>query len=430
MKKVDCLILGAGLTGLSLALKLLRRNKRVCIVEKEPTVGGLAKSYKCDGVVFDFGPHVFRSENGNLIKWVTNLTKMIPHQTKVGIFKYSKIFNGVIPIIPQKNIELLPTEVKNRVLCEIDSASILGKSSDNFEETIKSQIGETLYQEFFGQYSAKWWGVNPRRLSASLAPKNLRIGNSASYAHISTDFSTPRKELHPETGGYGSISNILFTKVLELKGEVLCSKEVTQVVFNDNHISEIVCQDGETIKVSETCYSTIPIIELCRLLNISTTLSYRSDICIYVVAKTNTKVRRITRSWLYFPERDVLFSRLSDTSRFSLYNSPKDKIGLCAEVPCFTTESAWNSKNLAENIVDQLIDLGFLTRNSLIKTLTVKERYAYPILTIDYALELARLKHLINQEAKNLVLAGRTGAFNYQNSDAALAYSLTSQLKI
>jgi UDP-galactopyranose mutase len=47
-------------------------------------------------------------------------------------------------------------------------------SMNNFKECIISQIGETLYWEFFGEYSKKWWGIEPEKLSSDIAPKTLQ----------------------------------------------------------------------------------------------------------------------------------------------------------------------------------------------------------------------------------------------------------------
>ena len=63
------LVLGAGLSGLSCGISLLEAGHDVTILENEPSVGGLCRSFRKDGFTFDYGPHfLFGQEIRNLLK--------------------------------------------------------------------------------------------------------------------------------------------------------------------------------------------------------------------------------------------------------------------------------------------------------------------------------------------------------------------------
>lgn len=423
MRNYDEVILGGGLTGLSLASKFLDNNERVCLVEKEKNLGGLARSYLVEETIFDFGPHILRSNNKSIIQLARNLVQMSPYKSQAEIFKYGKLFDCAIPAISRKNIELLPEELRKNALKELKEISASQcKCNANFREVIEAQIGITLYDEFFGEYSAKWWGMPPEKLSATLAPKNLKIENEAKYAHITTAFNVPRKEFYPKKDGYGSLAKALERRIRRKNCNIL-NDNIIKFEVDGDRISNIVFEGEQEIKgIKGLVYSTIPITTLCELLGIRTTLRYRSDICVYVVSKHTGNVRKIPHSWLYFPESDFIFGRLSDTFSFSSYNSPRNKIGLCAEVTCFPEDHLWNDTYLPEKVIDHLIDLGFLNMKDLIGWHVVKEQYAYPLLTCDYKKEHETVKSKIEQKISNLVLAGRTGSFEYHNSDMALAH--------
>ena len=57
MKKV--IILGAGITGLSSGWKLSEKGFDVTILEKDPEIGGLAKTINFKNNLVDLGPHSF-----------------------------------------------------------------------------------------------------------------------------------------------------------------------------------------------------------------------------------------------------------------------------------------------------------------------------------------------------------------------------------
>lgn len=55
-------IVGAGISGLSLAWKLRRAGQKVTLIEKETRPGGWVQTLKIDDYLFDLGPRSFRSE--------------------------------------------------------------------------------------------------------------------------------------------------------------------------------------------------------------------------------------------------------------------------------------------------------------------------------------------------------------------------------
>ena len=55
----NVIILGGGISGLSVAWKLSKQSIPVYLVEQEHFIGGLAGSLRNGEYVFDFGPHSF-----------------------------------------------------------------------------------------------------------------------------------------------------------------------------------------------------------------------------------------------------------------------------------------------------------------------------------------------------------------------------------
>ena len=71
------IILGAGVAGLATGLELLRRGRKVTIVERAREVGGLARTFvkqtPAGEFRFDVGGHRFHSHKPEIIGWVKDL---------------------------------------------------------------------------------------------------------------------------------------------------------------------------------------------------------------------------------------------------------------------------------------------------------------------------------------------------------------------
>src|SRR2546421_8262487 len=57
MAMYDCLIIGAGMSGLAAGIRLAYYDQRVCILERHTTIGGLNSFYRLGGRDFDVGLH-------------------------------------------------------------------------------------------------------------------------------------------------------------------------------------------------------------------------------------------------------------------------------------------------------------------------------------------------------------------------------------
>ena len=69
----NIVIFGAGISGLSTAVFLLKRGHKVTVLEKESHVGGMCSSYKYKGFTIDYGPHKIYSQLPGMMKYFRNL---------------------------------------------------------------------------------------------------------------------------------------------------------------------------------------------------------------------------------------------------------------------------------------------------------------------------------------------------------------------
>jgi protoporphyrinogen oxidase len=419
-------ILGAGLSGLSYAYSALRKRSQVTILEKSDRIGGLMKIFDFDGFLFDFGPHIFRSKDEVVFNFVKNLLHDNYHYISSNpcIFKYGKIFDNVIPTITYRNIENLPEKIREKAKKELENSNRM-LNLDNFENCIISQIGETLYWEFFGEYSKKWWGIDPKNLSSDIAPKKFMVGKEKSYAHITTNFEKPTEEIYPIKGGIFEIIRRIKERVEAFGGSILTNSNVKKLEYDGDVVSRVIIErNGEEIEMStndKLIISTIPLTSLCKMLKIENDLIYRGDICIFTKLKGD---KMFNYSWIYFHDRDIVFSRIHEPLYYSEYNSPKGYTSLCVEVTSFENDINWKDKYLGEKVIEQLIDLSIIKKNQEPEILGIeKYAYAYPVYTLGYKKRLEKIFSKLSS-FKNLKAIGRTGSFSYLNMWGCLRWAV------
>jgi protoporphyrinogen oxidase len=131
--------------------------------------------------------------------------------------------------------------------------------------------------------------------------------------------------------------------------------------------------------------------------------------------------------WLYVPEKQYLFNRISEPKRFSADLVPPGYTSLCVEITCDVGDALWHADSdaLIERVTSSLHHLGLLHPAEVCGGFVTREPYEYPIYTLTYRQHReAILRHL--RRFTNLQTTGRQGLFQYNNMDQAMAMGLTA----
>ena len=72
--KVETLIAGGGLAGLSCARKLAEASRPYLLVEREKETGGLCRTIRAKGFTFDYTGHFLHFKDPAIKQWVLGLT--------------------------------------------------------------------------------------------------------------------------------------------------------------------------------------------------------------------------------------------------------------------------------------------------------------------------------------------------------------------
>ena len=169
------LIVGAGLTGCTVAHELAEHGWRVRIHESSELAGGLVRSATLGGVVYEpHGSHIFHTEDREVWDYVQRFVPFNDYRHRVDIMIEGKVLNWpmlVSDIDKQSDSERIRAELGKREGVDAGARA----ASANFEEWCLELMGPTLYERYIYPYTKKQWGREPRLLSASWAPRRVQL---------------------------------------------------------------------------------------------------------------------------------------------------------------------------------------------------------------------------------------------------------------
>jgi len=167
---IDILIVGAGAVGSVAAERAADRGYNVVIVEKRNHIAGncFDEVFKNGVLVHKYGPHYFRTNDEDLLHYLSKFTDWIP-----GNYIVKSRVNGSLYPFPINlttlekffDISSLHPEGAQHLLAE---KQIKHPNPVNSEEFVLSRVGDELYRAFYLGYTLKQWDRHPKELDASV----------------------------------------------------------------------------------------------------------------------------------------------------------------------------------------------------------------------------------------------------------------------
>lgn len=428
MKNERIVIVGAGPTGLGAAWRLHERGyDNWLLVEQFSAAGGLAASVRDDkGFTWDLGGHVQFSHYEYFDQLMDDLLGpdgWLYHQRESWVWLRGRF----VPYPFQMNIRRLPREELKeclrglvRLYREHDS-----RKPANFAEWIDATFGEGIGRIFMRPYNFKVWAYPLEMLSTTWVGERVAV---VDLERILCNIVDERDDVSwgpnntfrfPKYGGTGAVWRACAARLPQQK-QFYC-RRVTRVLAREHRI---VFEDGST-ESYDLLLSTMPltrltgISELADLREAAQQLKYSSTHIFGIGLRGHPAEQLRTKCWMYFPEDDNPFYRVTVFSNYSPHNVPdiRQYWSLMAEV----SESPYKRvpptvEQRIEEVVRGLLTTKLISsREDIVNTWYHRLEFGYPTPTLERDRILSEVLPAL--ERYDIYSRGRFGAWRYEVSN-------------
>lgn len=422
------LILGGGLTGITLARLLREKGHEVLVLEAESRIGGLCRSRTVRGFTFDTGgSHIIFSRDKEVLEFMHGVLgsnrDTRSRNTKI-------LYRNILVKYPFENgLAALPKEDLYFCINEFIRTYVRAEKREipppkNFREWIFATFGRGIAELYMIPYNEKIWNYPAHLMSAhwmeGRVPRPPVEDVIKSAIGIETEGYTHQSIFsYPVDGGIEA----LVTSIADgLEDAIFTGFPVRSLVFRDGHWE---VSDGTRTVSGDRVISTIPLQHLVTCLhdipdevkNAVQALRYNSVACIQV------GIRGIVPdiSWLYIPDPNQgLANRISFPSNFSSHVAPGNHAGILAEITYNEGDavSRMTDEELINHTVRSLGEMGFITPDQVVHTAVDRQKFAYVVYDLGYLENIRIIREYF--KSRGITLEGRFSRFEYLNMDGCI----------
>jgi len=414
-------ILGAGLTGLTLAAHLQHDYD---ILEKEDTVGGFCRSHFDQGFTFDIGgAHIMFSRNQEILDYMVSLLgeNCVRGRRENKIFysgKYVKypFENGLFDLSPEERYECLYEFLYNEY-----------PAPRNFKEWMYFTFGRAITEKYLLPYNEKVWNLSADQISLDWVkgrvPKPPVEDVIKAAVGVQTEgYSHQLYFYYPKRGGIEALTNALSSSCHNIH-----LGYAVQGIRRDQ--KQWVVTNGQIEKKYDTLVVTLPIHSIVSMLDEvpdeikSATAALRYNSLITVMLGFDSQSLPDYTA-VYFPQRNVRFNRISFPALFSSENVPQGKSAILVEITANPGDGILDlsDKELIADVLRSLEGMGIVDCTKICYQSVVRNKYAYIVNDIGYRENLQRVSEFIS--ASGIILCGRFAQFEYINMDECVERGL------
>jgi protoporphyrinogen oxidase len=275
---------------------------------------------------------------------------------------------------------------------------------------------------FLLNHTEKLWGLPAEVLSPVIAGQRLK-GLSVRTVLSEALSRTPKGGSHMEGNfyypakGFGSLPE----KLGELCGaeNIRRNAKITSVRHDGQAVTQLLVNGDEACR-SDVVVSTLPVHLLLRMLDPLPPRSVmeragRIHFRNLVLAAFFVDKENLTdAASVYFPQKEIPFTRIYEPKHRSRAMSPPGKTSLMVELPCGESDAVWNQddRGITELVFRHLNHLGWIDKKDVIATAVKRIRYAYPVFDREYQENIEPALRFLDS-LKNLRVIGRNGRFVY-----------------
>jgi protoporphyrinogen oxidase len=420
------LILGAGPTGLGAAhgLASLGRDDYM-VLERETKPGGLAASFTdACGYTWDVGGHVLFSHYDAFDAAAAALSddEWLRHTRAAWILREG----AWVPYPFQSNLHRLPPALRADCLAGLVEAALRPHAHEprDFGEYLQRTFGAGIAAAFMIPYNEKVWAyplssMDWRWTGERVAvPDPVRAVRNAVLEEDDAGWGPNSAFRFPRHGGTGALWRALAALLPQEK--IAYCADVLEVDL-ERHCVHL--RDGSTVEYG-ALISTAPLdwmvaaCDLDELRGEAAQLVHTAVNVVGVGVLGHPPAALRDTCWIYSPDRDVPFYRVTHFSHYSPFNVPQGEprwslMAEVAEPPSGATHEVTDEVALAGRTVDALRRLGLLGDAERIETLwTHRVEYGYPTPTLGRNAALERILPVLARS--DVHCRGRFGGWKYE----------------
>ena len=433
--KDKIVVLGAGVGGLAAGYFLARTGKyAVTVLEKEAVIGGLCASFEHNGFVLDYGAHKLYS----VIPGVLDEVRSLMGERLIELPKKNRLYlGGHLVDYPLRLGNLAGVLGPLRFFklgfgygMEVLKGIFNRRAPRSYEDYIVRRFGRPTYELVFEPLADKVWG-DPATLHPEMARTRLPASGGLELILKLLGLKKETAETNAEffyypRAGFGDWPQALAEGIRAHGGEVLTGVDVQGFEMAEDKIAAVsYSKQGRTSKLAcDALVSSVPLPLLGRLAfgsgdaefnRAAEGMQFRHLVLVYVFLK---RPRVMEDQWVFFPQRDVIFSRLFEQKQMNPELGPANRTAITADFTADEDSALWQSSDeeLAQRVVDGLIKIGWVNADEVDSHLVVRRRNFYPRYDLAYADKMKLVSDKL-RGVPNLLTTGRIGMYNYNNSD-------------
>jgi protoporphyrinogen oxidase len=425
----DLVVLGAGPAGLAAAWRAAQRGLSVTVLERTGSVGGMAASFEIAGMRVDQGSH--RLHPATPANVLTHLRRLLGADLQVRRRNGRLRVAGRWVRFPLHAGELarsLPAATLAGIGRDAVASALRRPHQDTYAEVLRAGLGPTLYDEVYGPYAVKLWGLAGDRIDGEQARRRVTANTPwkvALRAARGGRGDVPGQFFYYPRRGFGQIAEALADAATAEGAEIRLNAEVDRIeVTVDGAIA--FTQDGDVVKARHA-FSTIPLPVLARMTRPAPSLAdiesagrlrFRAMLLVYLVHEGG---RWTSYDAHYIPGPETPVTRVSEPANYrDSADDRQDRSVLCAEVPCSMTEELWAASDdeLGDLVQEGLARVGLPpVRRAHVEVRRLGQ--VYPIYQIGYRDQFTGLDQWA-MSLPTVTTFGRHGLFAHDNTHHAL----------
>lgn len=438
------IIVGAGISGLAAAYELVKRGEEVLVVERAPTVGGLARSFHYGPFTFDVGAHAFATGDPLSVRLVREVLgeNCVKFGARVGFYVCGRFLED--PHGDMTQLARLPVGVFLRGLWDF-----LWRppkcSGESIADYARAFYGNTFYKHLIKPAVEKTLHVPCERVSVDLAPlmvinfpkRRIKLSDLplkaarrlGRYVMASNGNGTGGVSyLYPAEGGFEAFVRKLAEMIRQGGGRILTGTTITELERAGETITAARIGE-EKMKLDWLVWSG-GLGPLLALLGMNGPRLKFSSLLLF-----NFEVRGeplCDYHWVECWDPEVSAKRFSIPSLMSPNNAPAGCYGVSVEIPCAAQgEIRQNPEPALEKVKEELVHMKVVRKPGDFARAHVETiKVAYPVLEVGYRAHLEQTMEALHNSARNVVLLGYAAALpgKMQNDQMRQALQVAEQI--